>query len=63
MGAMASQITSLTIVHATVYTGAVQAQFKPLALYPVTSEFPAQMATNAENAPIWLRHHETSYGI
>ena len=25
---------------------------------PVTGEFPAQMASNAENASIWWRHHE-----
>ena len=27
---------------------------------PVTGEFPAQMASNAENASIWWRHHESS---
>ena len=26
---------------------------------PVTGEFPAQMATNAENFSIWWRHHDT----
>ena len=26
---------------------------------PVTDEFPAQSASNAENASIWWRHHET----
>ena len=26
---------------------------------PVTSEFPAQMASNAENGSIWWRHHGT----
>ena len=25
---------------------------------PVTGEFPAQMANNAENVSIWWRHHE-----
>ena len=25
--------------------------------WPVTGEFPAQMASNAENASIWWRHH------
>ena len=25
---------------------------------PVIGEFPAQMASNAENVSIWLRHHE-----
>ena len=27
--------------------------------FPVTGEFPAQRASNAENASIWWRHHET----
>ena len=27
---------------------------------PVTSEFPAQRASNAENVSIWLRHHAVS---
>ena len=26
---------------------------------PVTGEFPAQRANNAENVSIWWRHHET----
>ena len=26
---------------------------------PVTSEFPAQMASNVENASIWWRHHDS----
>ena len=26
---------------------------------PVTGEFPAQMASNAENVSIWWRHHDT----
>ena len=25
---------------------------------PITGEFPAQRASNAENASIWLRHHD-----
>ena len=30
----------------------------------VTGEFPAQMASNAENVSIWLRHHEKiTFGI
>ena len=44
MGAMASQITGLTIVYFTVYS-------------PVTGEFPAQRASNAENVSIRWRHH------
>ena len=27
---------------------------------PVTGEFPAQKASNAENATIWWRHHDNS---
>ena len=27
---------------------------------PVTGEFPAQMASNAENVSIWWRHHDSS---
>ena len=27
---------------------------------PVTVEFPAQMASNAENASIWWRHHQSN---
>ena len=27
-------------------------------MWPVTGEFPAQRATNAENVSIWLRHHD-----
>ena len=65
MGAMASQITSLTIVYSTVYSGADQRTHESsvsLAFVgnsPVTGEFPAQMASNAENASIWWRHHGT----
>ena len=29
---------------------------------PVTGQFPAQMASNAENGSIWWRHHEGLYG-
>ena len=43
MGAMASEITSHTFVCGN---------------SPVTGEFPAHMASNAENASIWWRHHD-----
>ena len=49
MRAMASQITSLTIVYSTVYSGANQRKHQssvPLAF--VTGEFPSQRASNAE---------------
>ena len=44
MGAIVSQITSLTIVYPTVYSGADQRKHR-------TGEFPAQMASNAEMFP------------
>ena len=69
IGAMASQITSLTIVYSTVYSGADQRESQSsasLALCvceggdsPVTGEFPAQMSSNAEDVSIWWRHHES----
>ena len=54
MDLMASQISSLTIVFATDYSGADQRKHQSSA---VTGEFPAQRASNAENVSIWWRHH------
>ena len=56
MGAMASEITSITIVYSTVYSGAAQRKHQssaPLAFVnsPVSGEFPAQMASNAKMFP------------
>ena len=60
MGAIASPIASLTIVYLTVYSGADQRKHQSSAWLafvrgnsPVTGEFPAQMASNAENVSIW----------
>ena len=70
MGAIASQITSLTIVHSTIYSDADQRKHQnsaSLAFFavnsPGTGEFPAQMASYAENVSIWWRHHgfQTQY--
>ena len=66
MGAMASQITSLTIVYSIIYSGVDQRKRQSSASLAFvggiprarTGEFPAQMASNAENASIWWRHHE-----
>ena len=65
MGAIASQITSLTIVYLTVYSDADQRKTSQLRVTglcvgnsPETAEFTAQMASNAENIFIWWRHHE-----
>ena len=64
MGTMASQITSLTIVYLTVYSGSDKKKTSKLHVTglcvgnsPVTGEFPAQMASNTENVSIWWRHH------
>ena len=60
MDAIASQITSLTIVYSTDYSDADQRKHQSSASLafvwgnsPGTGEFPAQMASNAENVSIW----------
>ena len=64
MGPIASQITSLTIVYSTVYQTQITENIKAPRHWPLcgkftgTGEFPAQMASNAENVSIWWRHHE-----
>ena len=66
IGTMASQITSLTIVYSTVYSGTDQRKEQSSTSHvtglcvvnsPVTGEFPAQRASNAENVSISWRHH------
>ena len=53
---MASQITSLTIVNSTVYSGADQRKHQSPASLAfgrgITGEVPAQMASNTENISI-----------
>ena len=59
MGTIASQITSLTIVYSIVSVADQrkhQSSASP-AFVPGTGEFPAQMASYAENVSIWWRHH------
>ena len=56
MGVMASEITSLTIIYWTVYSGTEQRKHQSLA--SLTGEFPTQMGSNAENVSIWWCHHE-----
>ena len=63
MGAIASQITSPTIVYSTDYSDADQRKHQSsasLAFFvgnsPWTCALPAQMASNAENVSIWWRH-------
>ena len=63
MSTIASQITCLTIVYSTVYSDTDQKKTSKLCVTglcvgnsPGTGEFPAQMASNAENVSIWWRH-------
>ena len=59
MGAIASQITSLTIDYSTIYSDADQRKYQSSSsLAFVTGEFPAQMVSNTENISIWWRHHD-----
>ena len=61
MGTIVSQITSPTIVYSAVYSGADQGKHQSsesCGEFTRTGEFPAQMASNAENVSIWWRHHE-----
>ena len=63
MGAMASQIASLTIVYSTVIrrtskkTSKLRVTDLCVGNTPVTGEFSAQMASNTKNVSIWWRHH------
>ena len=66
MGKMASQITSLTIVYSIVYSGrrskkTPKFRVTGLGNSPVTGEFPAQRASNAENVSIWWRRHNATF--
>ena len=69
MGAIASQITSLTIVFSTVClfrrrskkTSKLRVIGLCVGNSPVTGEFPAQMASKAENVSIWWRHHDYTF--
>ena len=65
MSVMASQITSLTIVYSTIYSGADQRKHQSSASLafvrgnsPVNGEFPEQMASDAENVSILWCYHE-----
>ena len=61
---IASQITSLTMVYSTVYSTSRSKKTSKLCVTglcegnsPMTGEFPAQMASNAENISVWWCHH------
>ena len=55
MGAMASQITSLTIVYSTVYSGADQRKHQSSSSLAFVREFTGDrwIPRNAENVSIW----------
>ena len=63
MSTMASQITNLTIVYTSVYSGADQKNIKAPRRWPLWGEFtgdrwiPQTKASNAESICIWWRHH------
>ena len=58
MGAMASQNTNSTVFfHVQIKENIKAPRHWLLWNSPVTGEFPAQMASNAENVSIWWRHH------
>ena len=63
MSTIRSQITSLTVVYSTVYSDTDQRKHQSSASLvcagnsPGTGEFPAQLASNAENVFIWWRLH------
>ena len=66
---MGFKITCVSIVYSTVCSDADQRkhQFRVTGLCegnsPVTNEFPAQRARNAENVSIWWRHHGSWLGV
>ena len=67
MSTMASQFTSPTVGHACLLKRLLRRRSKKTSKLrvtdlwagnsPLTGEFPAQMASNAENVTIWWRHH------
>ena len=69
MSAMASQITGVSIVYSTVCSGSSKKTSKLRVTglcegnSPVTGEFPAQRASNADNVSIWWRNHAHMSGI
>ena len=60
MSSMASQITRVSIVYSAVCSKKIS-KLGVIGFYegnsPVTGEFPAQRASDAENVSIWWRHH------
>ena len=69
MGAIAPRITNLKIVYSTAYSGAEQRKYQSSASlafvreFNGTGEFPAQMASKAENVSIWWRQHANAWTV
>ena len=67
MGAIASQITSLTIVYSIVYSDADQRKHQSSAslafVRGIHRWIPCKMVSYAENVSIWWRHHGSAVGM
>ena len=69
MSAMSSQLTSLTIVYSTFYSGAGQRKHQSSAslafVWGIHPCFwiPPQRASNAESISIWWRHHAQGVSV
>ena len=57
MGAIVCQITSVTIVYSTVYSGTDQRKYQNSASLAFVRGFHRWRASNTENVSIWWRHH------
>ena len=57
MSAIASQITSLTIVYSAVYSGIDQRKYQSSASLAFVRGIPTRRVSSAENVSIWWRHH------
>ena len=67
MTTIASQITSLKLFTQPLIQTQIKENSKAPRHWPLcgeftgTGEFPAQMASNAENVSIWWRHHDSIF--
>ena len=61
MNARASQITSVSIVHPTVYSGANQRKHESSASMTFVRGIPRTKPSNAENVSIWWRHYDGKF--
>ena len=61
MGTIAPQFTRLTIVYSTFIQTQIKENIKAQRHWPLCGDFPAQMASDAENVSIWWRHPGTDW--